>query len=60
MELQHLRYFIDIARLESVSRAAEQNHVAQPAMSRIIAVLEKEFGAPLFAISASTPVAGSF
>ncbi len=28
MELQHLRYFIDIARLESVSRAAEQNHVA--------------------------------
>ena len=48
MELQHLRYFIDIARLESVSRAAEQNHVAQPAMSRIIAVLEKEFGAPLF------------
>ena len=34
MELQHLRYFLDIARLESVSRAAEKNHVAQPALSR--------------------------
>lgn len=48
MELQHLRYFIDIARLESVSKAAEQNHVAQPAMSRVISLLEKEFGVALF------------
>ena len=48
MELQHLRYFLDIARLESVSRAAEQNHVAQPAMSRVISILEKEFGVALF------------
>ena len=31
MELQHLRYFLDVARLESISRAAEKNLVAQPA-----------------------------
>lgn len=48
MELQHLRYFVDIARLESISRAAEHNHVAQPSMSRVVAQLEKEFGVPLF------------
>lgn len=48
MELQHLRYFLDIARLESVSQAAELNHVAQPALSRVIARLEQELGAELF------------
>ena len=48
MELQHLRYFVDIARLESISKAAEQNHVAQPALSRVVSLLEKEFGAALF------------
>ena len=48
MELQHLRYFLDVARLESISRAAELNHVAQPAISRVIALLEKEFGSSLF------------
>lgn len=48
MELQHLRYFLDVARLESISRAAEKNLVAQPAMSRVVALLEKEFGVPLF------------
>lgn len=48
MELQHLRYFRDIARLESISRAAEVNHIAQPAMSRVVSVLEKEFGVALF------------
>lgn len=48
MELQHLRYFRDIANLESVSRAAELNHIAQPAMSRVVSVLENEFGVTLF------------
>lgn len=48
MELRQLRYFVSIARLESISKAAEQNHVAQPAMSRVVSSLEKEFGAALF------------
>ena len=42
MELQHLRYFVDIARLENMSKVAEKNHVAQSALSRVVAVLEKE------------------
>lgn len=48
MELRQLRYFVSIARLESISKAAKQNHVAQPAMSRVVSSLEKEFGAALF------------
>lgn len=48
MELQHLRYFIDIAENESITKAAEINHIAQPAMSRILALLEKEFQTKLF------------
>lgn len=48
MELQHLRYFIDIAENESITKAAEINHMVQPAMSRILSLLEKEFGTKLF------------
>lgn len=48
MKLQHLRYFIDIAELESISKAAEMNHIVQPAMSRVLSVLEEEFGTKLF------------
>lgn len=48
MELQHLRYFMDVARLESITRAAERNHIAQPAMSRVVSLLEREFGVALF------------
>lgn len=48
MKLQHLRYFIDIAEHESITRAAEINHMVQPAMSRVLSVLEEEFGTKLF------------
>ena len=48
MNLLHLRYFLDVARMESISRAAELNHIAQPAMSRAVSLLEKKFGVPLF------------
>jgi len=48
MELQHLRYFIDIAENESITKAAEINHMVQPAMSRVLSILEKEFGTKLF------------
>ena len=48
MELNGLKQFLVVARLEHLSRAAEELHVAQPSLSRTIARLESELGAPLF------------
>lgn len=48
MELNSLRQFLAVARLEHLSRAADELHIAQPSLSRTISRLEKELGAPLF------------
>ncbi|PAV29420.1 LysR family transcriptional regulator [Virgibacillus profundi] len=48
MELRQLRYFMEVANREHVSRAAEQLHVAQSAVSTQIANLEAELGVALF------------
>ena len=48
MELHQLRYFVQVAKLESVLRAAEVLHVSQPALSKAIMKLEEELGARLF------------
>ena len=48
MELRQLRYFVEVAEREHISDAAEHLHVAQSAISRQIANLEEELGAPLF------------
>lgn len=48
MEIQQLRYFLVAARYQHVTKAAEEIHIAQPALTQIIKRLESEVGAPLF------------
>jgi hypothetical protein len=44
VELTHLRYFVAVAEMENVSRAALTLHVWQPALTRQIRDLEDEIG----------------
>ncbi len=48
VELRQLRYFESVARLGGFTRAAEQLHIAQPAISAQIRNLERELGTTLF------------
>jgi DNA-binding transcriptional LysR family regulator len=48
MELRHVRTFVTVAEVGTVSRAAERLHVAQPALSRQIVQLESDLGLQLF------------
>lgn len=48
MELLQLQYFRTVARLEHMTRAAQELRIAQPALSKTIARLEEHVGVPLF------------
>ncbi len=48
MELRVLRYFLAVAREESISAAAESLHLTQPTLSRQLMDLEAELGKTLF------------
>ena len=49
MNLRQLQYFVEVSELESVTKAAERLHVAQPALSRHMRTLERDLGVRLFA-----------
>jgi len=49
MDLLKLKYFYTVADLEHVTKAAENLHVAQPAITKSIKLLEGDLGVPLFA-----------
>src|SRR2546428_13890643 len=48
MDCGHLRYFVAVADAGSVSRAATQLNLTQPALSRQVRALETELGLPFF------------
>lgn len=48
MELRELKYFLAVAREQSISKAAEALFVTQPNLSRQMQSLEKELGQKLF------------
>lgn len=48
MRLSQLETLIHVAELGSLSRAAERLHIAQPALSRQVRMLERELGTQMF------------
>ena len=48
MNIFQLRYFVSVAQLENISKAADLLHLSQSSLSKSIAKLEAELGMPLF------------
>lgn len=48
MEIRTLKFFTEMAKEGSISRAAEKLHISQPAMSKQLKALEREIGKKLF------------
>ncbi|GAE06688.1 LysR family regulatory protein CidR [Paenibacillus sp. JCM 10914] len=48
MDIRHLQYFLEVARNESFTKAAEKLYITQPTISKTIRNMEDEWGVTLF------------
>jgi DNA-binding transcriptional LysR family regulator len=48
MDINQIKYFLSVAQHLNFTKAAQENFITQPAMSRQISELEKEIGFKLF------------
>lgn len=48
MELTQIRYFLDAAQTQHITKSAQRLNIAQPALTKAIHKLEDELGVPLF------------
>lgn len=52
MDIRHLKYFTAVAQQGSFTKAAEELHISQPTLSKMVKLLEQELDAELFDRSA--------
>ncbi len=48
MELSQIRYFLEVAESQHITRSARKLHIAQPALTQAIHRLQSDLGVPLF------------
>ena len=48
MEFHQLRYFLEVAKTQHITKSAESLHISQPSLTKAIHRLEEEFKVPLF------------
>lgn len=48
MNINHLKYFLAVAKHQSFTKAAQEMHISQPSMSKMIRDMEEELGVLLF------------
>ncbi len=48
MDIQKLKYFHTVAKLEHITKASEEIHISQPSLTQAMHLLEKDLNVPLF------------
>ena len=48
MNIEYLKYFVELARIQHYGKAAKMLNISQPGLSHAIRAMEEEYGVPLF------------